>query len=282
MTSSDAKAPLVSVILTTRNCEQTIGRCLETVRAQTVTDIEVIVVDNHSSDGTRAIAAPLADLVIVAGPERSSQRNVGLASARGAYVLVLDCDMELQPDVVAACLDCVGGSAAIVAIPEISFGEGYWSRCKAFERSFYKPTPSSPRPASFRPPSCARSADGTKRCTPARTGTSRCAPRCSRRCVSPRRTSCTTRDGCSLSVLLAKKHYYGRNLRVFLRKHRSGAMARLSPMRGALLREWRVLLSKPTLTAGMLAMKAGELVAVGTGMLRSTNTVVAGARTEHP
>jgi glycosyltransferase involved in cell wall biosynthesis len=282
MTASSAPAPLVSVIVTTRNCESTVGRCLETIRAQTVREIEVIVVDNHSTDGTRAIAERLADLVIVAGPERSSQRNVGLAAARGGYVLVLDCDMELQPDVVAACLECVGDGAAIVAIPEISFGEGYWSRCKAFERSFYN-ADAVVAAARFFPTAVLRTIGGWDEEMYAGEDwdvsmrAEALAP------MRFARTHIRHNEGrLRLSALLAKKHYYGRNLRVFLRKHRSGAMARLSPMRGALLREWRVLLSKPTLTIGMLAMKAGELAAVGTGMLRSPKPVVARARAEHP
>jgi glycosyltransferase involved in cell wall biosynthesis len=270
------------VILATRDCELMVGRCLETIRAQTVREIEVIVVDNYSTDGTRAIAAPLADRVIVAGPERSSQRNVGLAAARGVYVLVLDSDMELQPDVVAACLECVAGSAAIVAIPEISFGEGYWSRCKAFERSFYN-ADALVAAARFFPTAVLRTIGGWDEEMYAGEDwdismrAEALAP------LRFARTHIRHNEGrLRLPALLAKKHYYGRNLRVFLRKHRSAAMARLSPLRGALLREWRVLLSKPTLTIGMIAMKAGELAAVGTGMLRPPKPVVVQARTEHP
>jgi len=48
--------PLVSVIITTRNSERTIDKCLSSIKQQTYKNIEIIVVDNNSADKTKEIA----------------------------------------------------------------------------------------------------------------------------------------------------------------------------------------------------------------------------------
>lgn len=130
--------PLVSVIVPTKNSDAFLEACLRSVRAQTYPQVELIVVDNHSTDRTRAIAERFADKVFEQGDERSSQRNYGVQKAGGEYVLFVDSDMELSPEVVAQCVaaqtDKVGG----VIIPEESFGEGFWSRCKMLEKTYYR------------------------------------------------------------------------------------------------------------------------------------------------
>ncbi len=131
--------PLVSVIVPTKNSAATLEACLKSIKEQTYYPIELIVVDNHSSDATQEIAKQFTDKVFVKGPERSAQRNYGAARASGRYLLMVDSDMELSRRVVKACSDEVLGDSAVkgVIIPEESFGVGFWSQCKQLERSFY-------------------------------------------------------------------------------------------------------------------------------------------------
>jgi len=131
--------PSVSVIVPTKNSTATLGACLRSIRAQTHPAIELIVVDNHSTDGTMTIARGFTDRVYTYGPERSSQRNFGAAQASGDHLLFIDSDMVLAPDVVRQCVEkCANdpGTVAVV-IPEESFGIGFWAQCKRLERSFY-------------------------------------------------------------------------------------------------------------------------------------------------
>src|SRR6266568_1486302 len=131
--------PLVSVIVPTKNSAATLEACLESIKKQTYYPIELIVVDNHSTDATREIAKQFTDMVFVKGPERSAQRNYGSARASGRYLLMIDSDMELDRKVVKACSAEVVGDPAVkgIVIPEESFGLGFWSQCKRLERSFY-------------------------------------------------------------------------------------------------------------------------------------------------
>jgi len=131
--------PLVSVIVTTKNNHATLDACLKSIAVQTYRHQELIVVDNNSTDDTVEIARRYTDLVFTYGPERSAQRNYAVRRARGKYVLIIDSDMELGKEVVRACVQQVANSpdAKAVIIPEESFGEGFWARCKHLERSFY-------------------------------------------------------------------------------------------------------------------------------------------------
>lgn len=134
-----AKAePLVSVIVTTRNNQATLAACLKSIKAQTYPVIELIVVDNKSTDKTKLIATKYASKVLDKGPERSAQRNYAVEKSSGKYVLIIDSDMELTKNVVKSCVTRAenDGLKALI-IPEESFGTGFWAQCKRLERSFY-------------------------------------------------------------------------------------------------------------------------------------------------
>lgn len=136
---SASSQPLVSVIVATRNSHKTLDACLSSIARQTYKPIELIVVDRDSTDGTKVIAKFYTDNVYNYRPERSAQRNFGVSQANGEFVLMIDSDMELSPDVVQDCIDvmCYKPQTRGVIIPEESFGKGFWARCKQLERSFY-------------------------------------------------------------------------------------------------------------------------------------------------
>ena len=134
--------PVVSVIVTTKNEERNIGACLESVVQQSMTPLEVIVVDNNSEDQTSEIAKQYGARVFQLGPERSAQRNYGVEKAHGVYILYLDADMRLSPKVIEECVNCCEADSGVsgIYIPEIIVGEGFWIKVRRFERSFYDGT----------------------------------------------------------------------------------------------------------------------------------------------
>jgi glycosyltransferase involved in cell wall biosynthesis len=129
----------VSIIITTKNEEQNIGRCLESLKKQSYQNFEIIVVDNNSSDRTKEISNKYTKKVFNKGNERSEQRNFGVSKARGEYILYLDADMILSKGVIKECLDFIKRDKKIKAlyIPEKIIGQGFFIKVRAFERSFY-------------------------------------------------------------------------------------------------------------------------------------------------
>jgi glycosyltransferase involved in cell wall biosynthesis len=94
--------PLVSVVLPTRNRARTLEQAISSVLDQTLRDLELIVVDDHSTDDTDAILARyLTDSrVRVVGAVRhgcAAARNVGVTMARGRYIAFQDSDDEWLP-----------------------------------------------------------------------------------------------------------------------------------------------------------------------------------------
>lgn len=129
----------VSFIVPTRNSARTLQACLRSLVQQDLEDVEVVVVDNHSSDGTLAIAEEWADTVVTAGPERSAQRNLGAFLSRGDVVVFIDSDMVLEPGVardIREAFDAPTRPGALV-IPELAFGTGFFARCRALEKRLY-------------------------------------------------------------------------------------------------------------------------------------------------
>jgi len=94
-----AQTPRLSVVVPARNASATLARCLEAVVAQSSADIEVTVVDDCSSDDTRAIAARYP-VRLIALPEHqgvAAARNRGAEQARGEIIFFLDADVVLAP-----------------------------------------------------------------------------------------------------------------------------------------------------------------------------------------
>lgn len=103
---------LVSIIIPTHNRRELLAETFASARAQTYPDIEIIVIDDGSTDGTLAWlqaqsrAIRPGALQVHPHPRRgvSVARNHGLRAAQGEYVLFLDSDDLLEPDAVAALL----------------------------------------------------------------------------------------------------------------------------------------------------------------------------------
>lgn len=103
MTGNPAMPPLVSVILPTYNRANTLGRAIESVLNQTYSNLELIIVDDRSTDETNLIfdkyfGLDNVRLISQLEPGCSVARNIGIDASRGHYIAFQDSDDEWLPD----------------------------------------------------------------------------------------------------------------------------------------------------------------------------------------
>jgi glycosyltransferase involved in cell wall biosynthesis len=95
-------SPKVTVVIAAFNAETFIAETLNSVLGQSLEDLELIVVDDGSTDGTQRILAAIADTRLTVIRQEncgvSAARNAGLALARAPYVFFLDADDLVAPD----------------------------------------------------------------------------------------------------------------------------------------------------------------------------------------
>lgn len=98
------KEPLISVIVPVYNTEKYLGKCLDSIIHQTYPNLEIICVDDESSDRSGEILDEYAErdyrikVLHRKNAGVSAARNAGLAAATGAYLAFADADDILPPD----------------------------------------------------------------------------------------------------------------------------------------------------------------------------------------
>jgi glycosyltransferase involved in cell wall biosynthesis len=105
---SEREAPLVSVVIPCYNQAQFLREAIEGVLAQTHPRVELVVVDDGSSDNTVDVVAHYPRVRCVRQENRgvAEARNAGFRATSGQYVLFIDADDRLTPKAVEAHLRC--------------------------------------------------------------------------------------------------------------------------------------------------------------------------------
>jgi len=94
----------VSVIIPTYNYAAYIGKAVDSVLAQTYPDIEILVVDDGSTDNTKDVLQKYGDKLVYIQQNNqgaAAARNLGLEEAKGGYICFLDADDTYYPDNIA-------------------------------------------------------------------------------------------------------------------------------------------------------------------------------------
>jgi glycosyltransferase involved in cell wall biosynthesis len=93
--------PLVSVIMPAYNAQKYIAEAITSVLKQTYSNVEFIIVDDGSTDGTAAVITSFSDariqMIRKANGGAASARNEGIRRARGQYIVFLDADDSILP-----------------------------------------------------------------------------------------------------------------------------------------------------------------------------------------
>lgn len=113
-------SPLITIIIPVYNTEPYLRKCLDSVCGQTYGNLEVICVNDGSTDGSQAILEEYAARdarVKVLAQENSGQaaaRNRALDAARGEYVMFVDSDDWLDLDTCEQCVQCMDEETDVV------------------------------------------------------------------------------------------------------------------------------------------------------------------------
>jgi len=271
---------LVSIIIPTLNAGRTLARTLVSISNQTHSEVEVIVVDQGSNDATLSDASK-AGATIVRLKRRhthysppSHARNIGAKIARGDFLFHLDADMQMERSLLEKCVDaCFKGRIDAITIPEIDIGDGFWSKCKKFERSLYFGDPSieAPRFISTRAfqvvggydETISSGEDWDLRIRLERMGFH----------IARLEGSFVIHDlgRLALSSAVLKKYNYGKTFSMYVRKHRTASISQALPLRSAYRRNFRLGNKDPTTIVGTAFMRTCEYLAILFGMLVGAN-----------
>ena len=98
---------MVSIVITAYNVGKWIGKAVESACIQTHDDIEIIVVEDHSSDNTGEILSNIRDgrIKVIYNPENlgaGASRRIGIDAAKGEYILLMDGDDWLDEGFIAS------------------------------------------------------------------------------------------------------------------------------------------------------------------------------------
>lgn len=257
------------MVIPTRNSSSTLPALLRSVRAQDYPDVEIIVVDNGSTDGTQRIAEDGANHAVQAGPERSAQRNRGAELASGEYLLFLDADMSLERSVVSACVSEQGRTqASAIVVPERTIGSGFLAKVRALERSCYVGDETIEAARFF-------TADAFRRhggYDVALTGVEDWDLPARIRAAGERQSRIASsfidhdETGIRLNEHLRKKYYYAKTAGPYLRRHRGLASKQVVLLRPAFLRHRSRLARTPILAGALVGLKLAEAASGAAGL----------------
>lgn len=114
-----SREPKISIIIPCYNYSRYLSEAIESALAQDYPNLEVIVIDDGSTDGTKEEALKYKDRGVkyVYQPNQgvSSARNLGSSKAAGQYIMYLDADDKLEPHYVSSCLKVLQDN------PDVSF-----------------------------------------------------------------------------------------------------------------------------------------------------------------
>lgn len=132
---SGRSAPIVSIIVAVYNDEKRVAEAIESALAQTLEDVEVIVVDDGSTDNTPEVLERYRDRITIIRQQNrgvSAARNAGIAASHSKYVCFLDSDDMLTPNKAEA------QASFLDRHPKIGLCSGIWQRADEPARSSSK------------------------------------------------------------------------------------------------------------------------------------------------
>ncbi len=257
----------------TYNSEEYLVRCLESFKAQTFDDWELVCVDRGSSDNTLEILERYSKSwdklrILEGGDERTSQINIAVSYSESEFIYYTASDFVVDPTLLEdAVRECRSLNADAVWIDCVSYGTGYWARVRNLERSTYVGSVKFEGARFFRRESYL-AAGGYDDRVPIFEEYDLQERLLGRGGKIARVTSSREYhlgEPKTLGEIARKSFYYGTQYLQLLDKHGPGALRYANPVRSTFLRHWREFAKSPILTIGFILMVAVKYVAGGAG-----------------
>ncbi len=251
------REPLVSIVIPAYNSGNTLEKCLRSIKNQTYSNIEVLVVESRKSeDNTIEIAEKFKSRVFrLQDQERTAATNYGIKMAEGKYIYRVDSDLVLDNNVVEeAVRTCEEEGFDAVAVlcppdPKISF----WARVRKLEKDCYKYDTFHSGARFFRGDIIdvigdfnegmvlGEDYDFYNRVVGASFKVGVIEPE-EVHLGEPR----------SLKEIIEKQFYYGKTLRKFLKENKSVGIVQMAPVRRSWIKNWKSFARHPFLTLGFI------------------------------
>jgi glycosyltransferase involved in cell wall biosynthesis len=271
MVNTSLDNPRVSIIIPTKNSSKTLAACLDSVANQYYKNLEILVIDNYSTDSTIEIARRYTSAVYTFGPERSFQINYGAKMASGKYIYRVDSDFVLEPNVISDAVNEAETNdyGAIIihntSDPTVSF----WAKVRKFERDMYDSGSDELKIAvRFVRKDAFLSVGGFDT-----------------RMISGEDYDLHNRiikkfdigrirakevhlgEYKSLGEVVKVNYFYGKNTGLFLRIHKSRGLRQVSPFRKVYLRNYKKFLRHPVLGTGFVVYQIVKYSSAAIGLL---------------
>ena len=107
--------PLISVVVPVYNVESYLEKCIESILSQTYRNLEIILVDDGSTDSSGKICekykgkSSLISVIHTANKGQAAARNTGIKLAKGEYITFVDSDDVISPNMITLLYDNIAG-----------------------------------------------------------------------------------------------------------------------------------------------------------------------------
>lgn len=272
------KQKLVSIIIPTKNSSAFLENCLKSIKFQSYPKIEIIIVDDRSSDSTIAISQKYGCTIYNYVPkvkkgifDAPNKRNYGARKAKGEFVYYIDADMELTKRVIEEAVKlCVSKYVAAI-ISEDSFGVGIWANAKNLERRCYWRDDTVEAPRFFKK-SVWQELDGLDEDLGGGGDDWDLYQKALQKGYKVGRIKSLVRHNegnLKLIKLLKKRFMYGRDAVKYIAKRPKEGMISYFPIRKAYVKSWRLFASRPKDTFFFIIMRGCEYIAGAMGVIYS-------------
>ena len=265
---------LISIVVPTKNAARHLKNLLPSLVEQTYKRFELIVNDDKgTTDDTKNLLKQFEKkLTITTLKENISMaqgRKSGANFAKGYYLLHLDSDMVLSPKVLENCIETIEKGYDALLIPEISFGEGFWSQVKIFEKSMHAGDDSIEAVRFFKSNVYKKVGGHNEKMVFSEDKDLDLRVRKAGFKIERSTEPIYHNEGkVSLVKDIQKKYFYGKTAYVFIKENPKQAFIQGNLiLRPAYFRNWRKVVSHPILTMGMFVIKALGWLAALLGFL---------------